>query len=190
MKILIVGLGAIGSHVALALRNVDAELHLCDFDTVEQKNTQAQLFDVRSVGKNKASQMSAMLYGMYRTRTPCHTVKLTRLNAKHVIDSVSLVLDCTDNIAAREDIMIECKEQGDIPLLHGAMSADGTFAQVTWTRHFKPDAEDGDGVTCEDGENLPFHLLVGSQMAIAAQQFIRDGTQQSYIITPNGVMLR
>ena len=187
MKILIVGLGAIGSHVALALRNVDARLVLCDFDVIERKNTQSQFYQNQDVGKNKAVATRLALYGMYgNADVLSHGVKFTEISGVHLVEGVDLILDCTDNIAARQCIM----EHSDIPLLHGAMSADGTFAQVTWTRHFKPDAEDGDGVTCEDGENLPFHLLIGSQMAIAAQQFIRDGTRQSYIITPNGVMLR
>lgn len=189
MKILIVGLGAIGSHVALALRNIDAELTLCDFDIIEAKNTQAQFHLAKDIHKKKASALSRTLYGLWGLNVNPQTSKITPDNSDYLIDGQDLVLDCTDNIAARNTIIAGCLDR-EIPLLHGAMSADGTFAQITWSEDFTPDAEDGDGVTCEDGENLPFHLLVGSQMAISVQKFIKSGKREGFIITHSGIQRR
>lgn len=189
MKILIVGLGAIGSHVALALRNIDAELTLCDFDVIEHKNTQAQFHLAKDVRKKKATSLRGSLYGLFGVKCYTDPVKVTDENVLYVVDGMDLVLDCTDNIAARQTLMSGCGGL-KIELLHGAMSADGTFAQVTWTEQFTPDAETGSGVTCEDGENLPFHMMVGSCMAIAVQQFINDAKRDSYFITPTGITRR
>ena len=79
MKILIVGLGAIGSHVALALRNIDAELTLCDFDVIEHKNTQAQFHLAKDVRKKKASAMRESLYGFSLHLLASAYFKLTRI---------------------------------------------------------------------------------------------------------------
>ena len=42
MKIVVVGVGALGSHLLLAARNVPAEWKIVDFDSVEMKNIQSQ----------------------------------------------------------------------------------------------------------------------------------------------------
>ena len=187
MKILIVGLGAIGSHVALALRNIDAELTLCDFDVIEHKNTQAQFHTINDVSINKAKSIESNIYNLFDPLASfaSENHKITAKNAQYAIQRMGIVIDCTDNIAARTALIDAC---GDTtPLLHGAMSADGTFAQAVWTERFTPDSEDGDGVTCENGENLPFHMLVGSQVAILAQQFLKSGVKNSVQITPTKI---
>ena len=45
--VVIVGVGALGSHVALLGRNWGVQLKLVDFDRIEQKNTQAQFHSPR-----------------------------------------------------------------------------------------------------------------------------------------------
>ncbi len=52
-KVTIVGVGALGSHAALLLRN-EADLKLIDFDKVDAKNTLAQFHARQSIGRNKA----------------------------------------------------------------------------------------------------------------------------------------
>lgn len=186
-QIVIVGLGALGSHVAQALRNLKQGLKLVDFDRVEQKNTLAQFHSNMSLRRNKAQAMQQALQGLWGVKVEVVPHKLTDDNARQLLGGSALVIDCTDNIAARACMMKFCREAG-IPLLHGAMSADGSFARVIWTDWFKPDAESGDGATCEDGENLPFHLLAGSTIAVAAKTFLSKGTKTNFDITPSGVV--
>lgn len=186
--IVIVGLGALGSHVAQALRNLKQGLKLVDFDRVEQKNTLAQFYSNMSLRRNKAQALQQAMQGLWGIKVEAVPHKLSDDNAKALLGGAALVIDCTDNLAARDCMMRFCKAES-IPLLHGAMSADGSFARVIWTELFKPDAESGDGATCEDGENLPFHLLVGSLIAQCAKTFLDKGRKQNFQVTPSGVLV-
>lgn len=182
--ITIIGVGALGSHVAMLLRNYD--LKLVDFDKIEQKNLQAQFHSKMGLRKNKAQSLAQMLQGMFGVKV--HTVphKLTVTNAGSLIEGSELVIDCTDNLAARMNIQDFTKDY--IPCLHGAVSADGTFARIVWTEHFQPDAEGEDGeATCEDGEALPFFALSASLIAIEAQSFLKTEKKRSYQLTPTSI---
>jgi len=185
-KITIIGLGALGSHAALALRNVPG-LKLVDFDKVEQKNTLSQFHSKMGLRRNKAQALAQALQGMWGIKVEVVPHKVTDDNAKVILGGSGLVLDCTDNIAARSCIKQFCVAEG-IPLLHAAMSADGTFAQIVWTEDFTADAETGDGATCEDGENVQFHVLVGSMIAVAAKDFINKARKRNFQVMPSGII--
>jgi len=185
-KITIVGLGALGSHAALALRNL-GDLKLVDFDHVEQKNTLAQLHTKQGVRRNKAQALSQLFQGMWGVRVEVVPHKVTFDSAPSILGGSDLVCDCTDNIAARTVIKTFCVAD-NIPLLHAAMSADGLFAQVVWTVDFVADAETGDGATCEDGANLPFHVLVGALVAQTVKSFFEKDRQHNFQVTPSSVM--
>ena len=61
-KVLLIGAGAIGSHVALAMvRKGIGSIDIFDDDTVELKNLTRQLFYKRDVGKNKAQRLAKIL---------------------------------------------------------------------------------------------------------------------------------
>lgn len=186
MNITIVGLGALGSHAALALRNA-GNLKLVDFDLVEQKNTLAQFHSKMGLRRNKAQALQQAFQGMWGIKTDAIPHKVTADSVQAILGGSDLVLDCTDNFAARACIKQFCTDK-DIPLLHGAMSADGTFGQVLWTERFKADEESGDGATCEDGENLPFHLLMGSVMAQTVKSFLKSGKRYCFQVTPAGIL--
>lgn len=185
--ITIVGLGALGSHVAQALRNMKQGLKLVDFDVVEQKNILSQFHTNLSLRRNKAQALQQALQGLWGVKVEVVPHKLTSDNARQLLGTAGLVIDCTDNIAARKVMMEFCKAN-NIPLLHGAMSADGSFARAIWTDWFKPDEESGTGATCEDGENLPFHVLAGAVVAQAAKAFLTRGAKVNFDITPSGVV--
>jgi molybdopterin-synthase adenylyltransferase len=186
--ITIVGVGALGSHAALFLRNEKAGLKVIDFDRVEMKNTQAQVHTVMSVGKNKAQAIKQSFQGLFGREIVAAPHKLTKDNTLALLGSAVLVLDCTDNIQARKDISEFCKAQ-KLPLLHGALSASGDFARIIWSEHFTPDAEGGDTTaTCVDGEHLPFFAMVGAFLAAEVQTFLKKGTKRSWQVTPSGIL--
>jgi len=183
--IVIIGAGALGSHAALALRNAD-DLKIVDFDKVEQKNTQSQFHTKMGLGRNKANGLAQSFQGLFGVSIEAVPHKLTSDNAAQVVGTPELLIDCTDNIEARNLIREHVSAHG-IPCLHGAISADGSFAQIVWSEDFKPDAESGDGATCEDGENLPFIMAVGSTIAVEAQRFLKTGKKQSFQLIPGGI---
>ena len=185
-NIVIIGAGALGSHVALFARNFDAALTVVDFDRVEQKNTLAQMHTRVSLRRNKAQAMQQALQGMFGVKVTANPHKLTADNVDAVLGRAQLIIDCTDNIAARTLIQAFATTH-EVPCVHGCLSADGQFARVVWTEHFTADAEGAEGeATCEDGEQLPFFALAGAQVAVVAQRFLRDGAKMSCQLTPGG----
>jgi molybdopterin/thiamine biosynthesis adenylyltransferase len=188
-KIVAIGVGALGSHFVLFARNLEHPIKLVDMDRVEQKNTLGQFHSKMGLGKNKAQAMQQALQGLWGFKVEAVPFKLTPDNAEALLGDACLVIDATDNAAARRAIMGMVRAH-KIPCLHGALAADGSFGQVVWDEFFKEDEEGEAGqATCEDGENLPFHAAVAAQMALSAQKFLKTGTKISYQMT-HGSLLR
>jgi molybdopterin/thiamine biosynthesis adenylyltransferase len=186
--VVIVGVGALGSHVLLNARNWDTRFKVIDFDRVEQKNTQAQMHTRMSLRRNKAQAVQQSMQGMFGLKVDAVPHKLTSENAKQLLQGADLIIDCTDNIAAREVIQTASAEY-DIPTLHGSLSAAGDFARIMWTEHFTPDSEGAEGAaTCEDGVALPFFALAAAHVAQEAQRFLTEGTRRSLQISPTSVL--
>jgi molybdopterin/thiamine biosynthesis adenylyltransferase len=189
-NVVIIGLGALGSHVALFARNWKATFTFIDFDKVEQKNVLAQFHTRMGLRQNKAQALVKSFQGLYGLRPKAVTNKVTEDNVGVLLHDADLVIDCTDNIAAREVIQT-CVLAKDIPCLHGALSADGTVSQAVWTEHFTADAEGTEGeATCEGGEQLPLYAMAGGLIASTCQRFLTDGTKASYMLVGGANIVR
>jgi hypothetical protein len=188
MKITIVGVGALGSHVAQFLRNV-GDLHVIDFDRIEQKNVQAQFHSKPNVGKLKASSFQQSMSFLFGVKVTANTNKLTPLNAKELLTGSGLLIDCLDNGEARRVVQGFARDNG-VPCLHGALALDGAFGRSVWDEKFViDDVTAGAAATCEDGQHLPFIALVSSLIAKSAQDFILHGKKTGYHVYPGGVMV-
>lgn len=187
MKIAICGVGALGSHAAVLCRNLGAELLLIDFDRVESKNLLAQAFVKPSTGKNKAEALKLQLANFWGLKAEARGVRLIETNADALLGGADLLVDCFDNHASRLLLQTWARAHGK-PLVHGALSADGTFGLVRWDERFVPDAEDAPGqATCEGGEHLPFIGLAAAALARAIQEFVQTGRRRDLMITLSGV---
>jgi molybdopterin-synthase adenylyltransferase len=173
--IIIVGVGALGSHVVQLLRNLDATLKIIDFDRVETKNVASQFHAKTSVGKGKVQalqQTMNFLWGLKVTGVP-H--KLTSDNESQLLSGADLIIDCLDNGEARR-LVQNFARRSSTPCLHGALAADGAFGRVIWDEDFKIDDEAGVGAaTCENGEHLPFIAIVSAYLAHSVRVFLTDG---------------
>ena len=186
--VVIVGAGALGSHLTLFARNWDCILKVVDFDHIETKNIQAQFHTKMGLRRNKTQALKQSLQGLFGVKIEAVPHKLTADNSGQILGGAALVIDCTDNAEARRVIQAEVRKSG-IPCLHGALSGDGAFARAVWDKHFKEDEEGAEGqATCEDGQQLPFFAMAGAQIAVAAQMFLEDGKCVSLQITPTGTM--
>jgi len=186
--IVIVGVGALGSHVALLGRNLAVEYKLIDFDRVEQKNTLSQFHTRMGLGRNKAQALAQGLQGLFGLKVEAVPHRLTADNAEALLGGAALVLDCLDNGASRRLVQGFARAQG-VPCLHGALAADGQFGRVIWDEHFGIDDEDVEGQpTCEDGEQLPFIGMAAAAMVQCVQDFLKDGTRRSLHLHPGGVV--
>ncbi len=187
MRVLICGVGALGSTAVSLCRNLEVELRLVDFDRVESKNLSAQWFVKQSIGKNKAEAVRLQLANFYGGKAEALGVRLAATNAAQLLADCQLAVDCFDNADSRL-VLAEAARAHGVPLLHGALAADGTFGLVRWDERFTPDREDEPGQpTCEGGEHLPMIGLVGATLARAIQDFVRDGARHDYSISLSGV---
>ena len=121
-RVLIVGLGGLGSPVALYLAAAGVgELHLADFDQVDLSNLQRQvLHDESRIGQGKvasALQRLAALNPGVRLVPLREALDADSLAAR--IAAVDLVLDCSDNFTTRAAVNAACVAAGR-PLVSGA----------------------------------------------------------------------
>lgn len=121
-RALIVGLGGLGSPVALYLAAAGVgTLDLADFDTVDVSNLQRQIIhDVNSLGQPKVDSAAQRL----RRLVPdislhCHRAALDEDSLVTAVRDVDVVLDCSDNFITREAVNRACVKAGK-PLVSGA----------------------------------------------------------------------
>lgn len=184
-RVVVVGVGALGSHVVLFGRNWPARLRLVDFDRVEQKNVLSQFHSRMVLGRNKAAACQQSLQGLFGLRVDAIPHRLTEANAAELLADAALVLDCVDNAPTRQLIQQTVRAH-DVPCLHGGLAADGSYARLMWDALFTVDGGGEGQATCEDGEHLPFIAGVAAQMAALAQSFLASGAQRSCHLRPGG----
>ena len=191
-KVVIVGVGALGSHVVQFLRNVDADMKVIDFDVVEMKNVASQFHAKNSVRKKKVQGLKQTMQFLFGKKLDVVSNKLTADNVEQLLSSADLVIDCLDNAESRTLVQKYCRESpqyAGIPCLHGALDAEGSFGRVVWSEKFAIDQEGAEGqATCEDGEFLPFIAVTAAYVARSAQQYLEKDRKVSYQITPAGVV--
>jgi len=187
-SIVIIGAGALGSHLVLLARNWKVQLTVIDFDKVEQRNIESQFHTKIALRRHKVQSLQQSMQGLFGLRLVVNPRKVGAGNVEALLGGADLVIDCTDNIEARQVIRGFVKERG-IPCLHGALSAGGDFGLVAWTEDFVPDAEGEPGqATCENGDQLPFFALAAAQMALTVQAYLTDGIKRSHQFTAHSIL--
>jgi molybdopterin/thiamine biosynthesis adenylyltransferase len=188
-RIVFCGVGALGSAAAMLCRNLDAELVFVDFDRVESKNLLSQAYVKPSVGKNKAEALKLQLANFHGVKAESFGVRLTRDNTATLLDKATLLVDAFDNAESRLLLSDYARAAGK-PLVHAAISADGTFGLIRWDERFTPDEEDSPGqATCEGGAHLPMIGLLGAVLARSIQDFQARGARQDAMVSLSGVLV-
>lgn len=181
-RALIVGLGGLGSPVALYLAAAGVgELHLADFDRVDLTNLQRQIaHDTHSIGQSKVDSASQRLLAINpQIRLQTHRRALDADSLAAAVGAVDLVLDCSDNFATRVAVNAACVAAGK-PLVSGAaIRLEGQLSVFDPRRGDSPcyhclyghgsEAE----LTCsEAGVVGPLVGLVGSLQALEALKLL------------------
>jgi len=130
-KVLIIGLGGLGSPAALYLAASGVgQLTLCDHDTVDISNLQRQIiYRTSSVGQPKVASAKAALHEI-NPEVECIAleVRVDTERLHELAGQADVVLDCSDNFATRYAINRACLLQGK-PLVSGAaIQYDGQVA--------------------------------------------------------------
>ena len=183
MRIVFCGVGAVGSTAAIFCRNLPATLVFVDFDRVESKNLLAQAYTKPSLGKNKAEALKAQLLSFWGIKTEAFGVRVGQENVEALCGAADLVVDAFDNKASRV-VLSDFARANEKPLVHAAISGDGTFGLVRWDERFVPDAEDHAGqATCEGGEHLPMLGALGASLARVIQDFAKGGERRDVMVS-------
>lgn len=187
-NVVVVGVGALGSHLVPLLRNLDATVKVVDFDRVETKNTMSQFHAKTSVGKSKVQALQATMQFLWGVKLQGIPHKLTTDNQEQLLGGSDLLVDCLDNGPSRRLVQDYAKRKG-VPCLHGALAADGSFGRVVWTESFTIDEAPGVGTpTCENGEHLAFISIVASYLAQVTSSFLATGNKLGYSIHAGGAV--
>lgn len=182
-RLVFLGVGALGSNAVVLCRNLDAELVLVDLDRVESKNLLAQAYVKQSVGKHKAEALKLQLLNFWGVKAQAHAVRVTEANVAALTAGAALVVDAFDNAASRRLVSAHARAAG-VPLLHAAISADGTFGLVRWDERFTPDEEATPGQpTCQGGEHLAMVGQVAAALARAIQDFLERQQRRDVMVS-------
>lgn len=186
-RLVVCGVGALGSSAVLFGRNLKAQWAFVDFDRVESKNVLAQAYVKQSIGRNKAEALKLQLSNFYGVKSEAFPVRLDETNVETLCKDAALILDCFDNIKSRQLLQQYARKAGKA-LLHAAISADGTFGIVRWDERFVADPEAQEGAaTCEGGEHLPLIGVMGATIARTVQDFLKSTVKRDSMVSLNAV---
>lgn len=122
-KVLIVGVGGLGSPIALYLAGAGVGcIGLIDDDVVSISNLQRQvLYSEKELGKSKAVCAAERLSALNsEIKVQPYSTRLTEDNAFDIIGEYDMVVDGCDNFATRYLINDICIQQGK-PYIYGAI---------------------------------------------------------------------
>ena len=184
-KVLVVGLGGLGSPVAMYLAAAGVgELWLADYDDVELSNLQRQIaHGMADIGRLKVSSAAETIEAMSpETRLECIAEKLTGQLLAAAVESVDLVIDASDNFATRFEINRVCVELKK-PLVSGAaIRSEGQVIVFDSNNPNSPcyrclytdDASDSHLSCSESGVLSPLVGMIGSVQALEAIKYLSD----------------
>lgn len=172
-KVLIIGLGGLGSPAAMYLAAAGVgHLYISDFDKVELSNLQRQIIhDNNDIGKYKVDSARESLLALNPS------IKVTPVYKQ--LPKVDIVLDCTDNLKTRLAINKFCV-QTKTPLISGAaIRMEGQISVFNCNLDTSPcynclypnDEEIVETCT-ETGILAPMVGIIGSLQALEAMKFI------------------
>lgn len=190
MKILICGLGAIGSNLLdqLCTMHPEIEYHVVDFDVVEERNIKTQFYFSQHVGLKKAMAIRSAIHTKhsinqisvqaYQQKIMSH-IDLSQLLFSRDFDaSKDLIIDCFDNIEARTYTT-------EIPyknVIHAAFNP-ALHGEVTWNEKYQiPKATKDDIDICTNPLAKPFISFFVSLVAMTIEEFIGNNEKNNYIV--------
>ena len=181
-KVLIIGLGGLGSPAAMYLAAAGVgHLYISDFDKVELSNLQRQIIhDSNDIGKYKVDSARESLLALNPSITVTPLDKLLANKALiEPINKVDIVLDCTDNLTSRLAINQICV-QTKTPLISGAaIRMEGQISVFNSNldnspcyRCLYPNDEEIVETCTETGILAPMVGIIGSLQALEAMKQI------------------
>ena len=190
-RVLIVGLGGLGSPVAmyLAAAGVGA-LHLADADEVDLSNLQRQILHTEeTLGLLKVDSAIQQLHRTNsQTQILTHPVHLCGDALEKAVSEADLVCDCSDRFSTRFAVNRACQRQGK-PLVSGAaIRFSGQLAVFDPRQDQAPcyaclyqESADDEALSCaQSGVLSPLVGVIGSLQAVETLKLLtRSGRSQA-----------
>ena len=135
-KVLIVGLGGLGSPISIYLAAAGVgTIGLADFDTVEESNLQRQIvYRANDLGRQKTASAKNSINGINPLVSVVeHNVAFTSKNALDIVANYDIVADGTDNFQTRYLINDACVFSGK-PSVYGSVSRFSGQASVFYAK--------------------------------------------------------
>jgi len=182
-KVLIVGLGGLGSTAALYLAASGVgELHIADFDKVEFSNLQRQIIhNTNSINTNKAISAKTQLTKLNpNIKIIAHSAKLTANKLKQITNNCNVILDCTDNFTARDAINYACVTNAKPLISAAAIGISGQLSTFDLRSNFNPCYNclftgNNENLTCSEAGVLgPMVGMLGAMQALEALKIIAN----------------
>ena len=194
MKILICGVGAIGSNLAALLAcdlKGEHEITVLDKDAIEERNVQAgtQFYQKDQIGMSKVEALQYNIYKWYERNIDIEGESFLAWpvvleNGLFDKQDFDLVIDCFDNQKARQNLQDGWKEYGiedEWSLLHLGFSDQFTFA-IEWAENYEaPSDIKSDFDICTMSGASSFVKMVASLGSLVIQEFIKDGKKMEFI---------
>lgn len=181
-RVLILGLGGLGSPVAMYLAATGVgHLVLVDDDDVDLSNLQRQIVHTTErIGQSKVASAAQIIAQLNpEVQVTCLAQRLDQKSLEQHLAEVDLVLDCTDNFSSRFALNAACVATGT-PLVSGAaIRMEGQVAVFDSRRPDSPcyrclyqDQRDEDLSCSESGVLAPLVGVIGSMQALEALKLL------------------
>lgn len=127
-RVALIGVGTIGSHLALTLARMGVPMTLYDPDTIETYNIATQVYTRRDIGRYKVNVVQQMCEDI---GAEAGSVEILRnrfiadsedLRA-HITETYDIIASCVDSIEARREIA-EALRDSTIPIHDGRIGAE------------------------------------------------------------------
>jgi hypothetical protein len=188
LNIIVFGLGAIGSNIALQLGKQYKDIHIIgvDFDRVEERNVRTQAYFVQHIGYRKSDCMGPILISKKSNASylsinkKIETIDDIYEIKNKIKEGDYLILDCFDNVKSR---MIFNGLGKDEKCLHIGFSPTFT-AEIIWHKDYSVpgDIQENLPDICTLDEAVAFIAFVTSFASIVIGDFIQNKTTDSFII--------
>ncbi|WHI48128.1 HesA/MoeB/ThiF family protein [Microbulbifer sp. VAAF005] len=184
-RILIVGLGGLGSPAAMYLAAAGiGELHLVDGDHIDLSNLQRQvLYKTNHQGKSKAMVAAQQLAAANPTiRIHPHSQMANESWLREQVKQLDLVLDCTDNLEIRHTINRVCYQAGCPVVMASVQGFSGQLISFDFSERkgpcyacLFPPQEQAEVQNCSTAGVIgPALGVVGSMQALEAMKYLVD----------------
>lgn len=174
MKLLICGIGAIGSNLTRVLTADNLgkwDITILDFDKVEKRNLMGtQYYFPNQEGLFKVEALQFNIYQATQKEISIINQKLT-LDNLSILSKFNLCVDCLDNCTSRRFVQDYCTER-KIPIIHCGFSDNFTFSIEHGTNYKTPSDLASDFDICTMQGAGAFVNSVASLGALVVEEFI------------------